>query len=248
VWKLFFHSVENGRLFSPGHGKRDWPVCLAYNYNRDSGKGRPIRAAALVCLAYNYNRDKGGGAGSRGAGGSLFFDQLVFDVVREGGEGEAVEGGVDVGADEGPRLEAGIGVQERAVAVEEEAGGDGAEGGESAKSGDDGGIGVAEGEDGAERAGFGGDFGGGTIVGDDADDGESAVGEFGVQGVPVGDGAAAGGVVGAEEHDPLDLPGVIGGADFAGELVGEIAQHEIMDGGRGGRGRGFLAAAGGQEN
>jgi len=91
---------------------------------------------------------------------------------------------------------------------------------------------------------------GGARIDDGADDDEAALGEILLEGVPVGDGAAAGGIVGAEEEDELDLAGVVGGFDFAGEFGGEVFQDEVGDG-RGGAeidgGGLFLAAAGGRQ-
>ena len=99
----------------------------------------------------------------------------------------------------------------------------------------------------------GGDFGGDgirrAVVDDDADHGEAARGVVLLQAVPVGDGAAAGGIVRAEEHDELDLAGELGGADGAGEFGDEVLHLEVVDGRHDQRFlRGGLAAAGGEEN
>ena len=163
----------------------------------------------------------------------------------------AVEDADDVVAQGSEGFVAGIGAGEGAVAGEQERGGDGADGGGAAEGRDEPGVGrQADGEFGAEGRGFGGELGDGPVVDHDADEDEAAVVEFLLQAVPAGDGAAAGGIVGAEEDHELDLAGVLGGFDFAGEFGGEVFQDEIGNGRRGAEidGRRFLlAAAGGQE-
>ena len=180
---------------------------------KTSGAGRDSRGVVL-----------GGDGGGLGAGERL-----------------AVEGGGEVGAVAIEGLVAGVGAQAGAVAGEEEGGGDGADGGGAAEGGDDGLGGKADGEGRAERDGFGGDHVRGAVVHDGADEDETAVGEFLLKTVPVLDGAAAGGIVGAEKQHELDLAGVLGGADFAGKLRQEIFQREIADG-RNGDGRGAGAS------
>ena len=146
----------------------------------------------------------------------------------------AVEGVVDVFAEAGEGFEAGVSAQEGAIAGEEEGGGDGADGGRTAEGLDEAGVGgEPDGEVGVERDDFGGDLGDGAVVHDDADEHEAAAGEILLEPVPVGDGTAAGGIVGPEEEDELDLAGVVGGLDFAGEFGGEVFQDEVGDG-RGG--------------
>jgi len=142
-----------------------------------------------------------------------------------------VEDAGEVGAEGGEGFVAGVGAGDEAVAAEEEGGGDGADGGGAAEDVDDAGVGQADGEGSAEAGDFGGDLGDGAVIDDGADEGEAAVGEILLEPVPIGDGAAAGGAVGAEEEDELDLAGIGGGADDAGELGGEVLHGEAGDGG-----------------
>ena len=176
---------------------------------------------------------------------------LGGDVFGLGaGKFPAVEGGADIGAVAVQGLVAGVGAQAGAVAGEEEGGGDGADGGGAAEGGDNGLGGKADGEGRAESDSFGGDHVRGAVVHDGADEDEPAVGEFLLKTVPVLDGAAAGGIVGAEEQHELDLAGVLAGADFARKLRQQVFQREIADGrnGDGRGGGGLLAAAGRKEN
>ena len=161
-----------------------------------------------------------GQAGSVGRG-------LRIVVFGQGGQGEAVEGGVDVGAQERPGVEAGVGTGDGAVTVEQEGGGDGADGVGTAEGGDDGGIGEPDGEGGAERGGFLREGGGGAGIGRQPDHGESAAGVIGLQGVPFGDGGAAGGVVGTEEHQQLDPARKVSGLDFAKKFINKILMKKI---------------------
>ena len=203
-------------------------------WTHDGGVWRKVYFRSFR-FAYTYNTDTASPsmaalATSLGWNG---VDPVVGEVVAK-----AFEGG-----------EAGIGGRDPAVAVEQEIGGDGADGGRAAEGGDDRGPGVADGELGAEGGDFGGDGIRRAVVDDGADHGEAARGVVLLQAVPVGDGAAAGGIVRAEEHDELDLAGELGGADGAGEFGDEVLHLEVVDGRHDQRFlRGGLAAAGGEEN
>ena len=178
----------------------------------------------------------GKGAGSWGISGGDFA-----------GEGEAVEGEVEVLADGGEGDEAGVGAGDFAVAAEEEGGGDGVDGGGGAEGGGDEIVGAADGELGAEGGDFRGEEVVGAGIGNEADENEAAGGKVAEEGVPFGDGGAAGGIVGAEEEEELDLVLVLGGADGGGEFAGEVGQDEVVDGWGRGRGGVILAGAGGEE-